>query len=146
MLVLTRKRGETIVIGDVRVTVVNVGNENVRLSITAQTHIKIYRKEVYEAVRRNNQTTEDVAAERAEIITGNDVDGKSALHGVRCARLILARRRDETIMIGEDVALTIVGILLDIRGNKVRLGITAPREVPVHRLEVFEAIMRAKQS
>ncbi len=49
-------------------------------------------------------------------------------------------------MIGEDVALTIVDIQPDIRGNQVRLGITAPREVAVHRQEVFEAIMRAKQA
>ncbi len=146
MLVLTRKRDETIVIGDVRVTAVSIGNENVRLSITAPTQIKIHRKEVYEAVRRNNQTAEDVAPERAEIITVSDVDGNSAPHSVRCARLVLTRRRYETIMIGDDVAVTVVEIEQNAWGNKVRLGIAAPREIPVHRLEVFEAIMRAKQS
>ena len=52
--------------------------------------------------------------------------------------LVLSRQRDETIMIGDDVEITIV----DIRGDKVRLGITAPSEIPVHRKEVYEAIRR----
>jgi len=52
--------------------------------------------------------------------------------------LVLSRTRDETIMIGEDVRITVV----DIRGDKVRLGVTAPRHVKVHRQEVYEAIQR----
>jgi len=46
--------------------------------------------------------------------------------------LVLSRGKDESIMVGENVEVTVV----DIRGNKVRLGITAPRWVPVHRREV----------
>ncbi|MHC4114330.1 MAG: carbon storage regulator CsrA [Planctomycetota bacterium] len=56
--------------------------------------------------------------------------------------LVLSRSKDESIMIGEDIEVTIV----DVRGHKVRLGITAPREIPVHRREVYEAIRRAKKS
>ena len=52
--------------------------------------------------------------------------------------LVLSRQRDQSIMIGDDVVVTIV----DIRGDKVRLGIDAPRETPVHRREVYEAIQR----
>ena len=52
--------------------------------------------------------------------------------------LVLSRHRDESIMIGDDIVVTIV----DIRGDKVRLGINAPTDVPVHRQEVFEAIKR----
>jgi carbon storage regulator len=52
--------------------------------------------------------------------------------------LVLTRQRDESIMIGENVVVTIV----DIRGDKVRLGIEAPEEIPVHRREVYEAIQR----
>ncbi len=52
--------------------------------------------------------------------------------------LVLSRQRDESIMIGENIILTIV----DIRGDKVRLGIDAPSEIPVHRREVYEAIQR----
>jgi len=55
--------------------------------------------------------------------------------------LVLSRQRDETIMIGDDVEITVV----DIRGDKVRLGITAPREIQVHRKEVYDAIKRENQ-
>ena len=56
--------------------------------------------------------------------------------------LVLSRQRDETIMIGDDVEVTVV----DIRGDKVRLGITAPREISVHRKEVYEAIRRENRA
>lgn len=52
--------------------------------------------------------------------------------------LVLSRHRDESIMIGDDIVLTIV----DIRGDKVRLGIEAPTDIPIHRQEVYEAIQR----
>jgi carbon storage regulator len=52
--------------------------------------------------------------------------------------LVLSRQRDESIVIGDKVIVTIV----DIRGDKVRLGIQAPGEIPVHRQEVYEAIQR----
>lgn len=50
--------------------------------------------------------------------------------------LVLTRKVDERIMIGEDIVITVV----DIRGDKVRLGIEAPAEIPVHREEVYDAI------
>ncbi|RMF96985.1 MAG: carbon storage regulator [Planctomycetota bacterium] len=52
--------------------------------------------------------------------------------------LVLSRQRDESIIIGDNIVVTIV----DIRGDKVRLGIEAPQEIPVHRREVYEAIQR----
>src|SRR5436309_13717154 len=52
--------------------------------------------------------------------------------------LVLSRQRDETIMIGDDIEVTVV----DIRGDKVRLGINAPKEISVHRKEVYDAIRR----
>ena len=55
--------------------------------------------------------------------------------------LVLSRHRDESIMIGDDVVIRIV----DIRGDKVRVGIEAPQQVPVHRQEVYEAIQREKR-
>ncbi len=55
--------------------------------------------------------------------------------------LVLSRHRDESIMIGDDVVVTIV----DIRGDKVRLGINAPHDIPVHRQEVYEAIKRENE-
>ena len=54
--------------------------------------------------------------------------------------LVLSRCKDESIMIGDDVEIMIIHI----RGNKVRLGITAPKSVPVHRREIYEAIHKEK--
>jgi carbon storage regulator len=56
--------------------------------------------------------------------------------------LVLSRQKDETIMIGDDIEITVV----DIRGDKVRLGITAPPHIPVHRKEVYEAIQRENRA
>jgi len=56
--------------------------------------------------------------------------------------LVLSRQPDEAIMIGDDIEITIVGV----RGEKVRLGITAPTHVPVHRKEVYEAIKRENEA
>ena len=54
--------------------------------------------------------------------------------------LVLSRRKSESIIIGDDIEITIV----DVRGDNVRLGIVAPKEIPVHRIEVYEAIQREK--
>jgi carbon storage regulator len=56
--------------------------------------------------------------------------------------LVLSRQRDESIIIGDNIVVTIV----DIRGDKVRLGIDAPTEIPVHRREVYEAIQRENRN
>lgn len=55
--------------------------------------------------------------------------------------LVLSRQRDESIMIGDDIELTIV----DIRGDKVRVAINAPRDVPVHRSEVYRAMKKERE-
>ncbi len=55
--------------------------------------------------------------------------------------LVLSRKKDEKIVIGDSITIMVV----DIRGGKVRLGIEAPRDVPVHRQEVYEAIQREEQ-
>ena len=52
--------------------------------------------------------------------------------------LVLSRQRDESIIIGDNIVVTVV----DVRGGKVRLGIQAPTEIPVHRQEVYDAIQR----
>jgi carbon storage regulator len=52
--------------------------------------------------------------------------------------LVLSRQRDESIIVGDNVQITVV----DIRGDKVRLGIEAPAHISVHRKEVFDAIQR----
>jgi carbon storage regulator len=54
------------------------------------------------------------------------------------AMLVLSRKKDEKIVIGDNITIMVI----EIRGDKVRLGIEAPREVTVHRQEVYEAIQR----
>lgn len=53
--------------------------------------------------------------------------------------LVLSRKKNESIVINNDITIVVV----EIRGDKVRLGVEAPKEVPVHRREVYEAIQRA---
>ena len=55
--------------------------------------------------------------------------------------LILTRRVGETVMIGNDVTVTVLGV----KGNQVRVGVNAPRDVAVHREEIFERIKREEQ-
>jgi carbon storage regulator len=56
--------------------------------------------------------------------------------------LVLTRRADQSIMIGHDVVVTV----LEVRGDQVRLGIRAPREIDVHREEVFAALQHANRA
>ena len=52
--------------------------------------------------------------------------------------LVLSRHKNESVMIGDNIKITVV----DIRGDKVRFGIDAPKDIPCHRQEVYEAINR----
>ena len=54
--------------------------------------------------------------------------------------LVLSRQKNESIIIGDDIEITIV----DVRGDRVRLGIKAPRNISVHRIEVYEAIQKER--
>lgn len=54
--------------------------------------------------------------------------------------LVLSRKKDESIIIAHNIVVTVV----EVRGDKVRLGIVAPKDVPVHREEVYNAIMDGK--
>ena len=56
--------------------------------------------------------------------------------------LVLSRKKNESIVINNDITVVVV----DIRGDKVRLGVEAPKEIPVHRREVYDAIQKNEQS
>jgi carbon storage regulator len=61
--------------------------------------------------------------------------------GQELGMLILTRRVGETVMIGNDVTVTVLGV----KGNQVRVGVNAPRDVAVHREEIYERIKREEQ-
>ncbi len=115
MLVLSRQRDESIIIGKmlVTITVLEVKGRLVRLGIRAA-DLGIRRKEVIPPGTRPSPPT----------------DGGGYL--------VLSRRVDQEILIGDNIELLIV----DIRGDKVRIGIEAPKDVPVHRQEVYEQIQK----
>jgi carbon storage regulator len=73
-------------------------------------------------------------------------NGKYAKLPVHCTKestmLVLSRKKNESIVINDDITIVVV----EIRGDKVRLGVEAPKEVPVHRNEVYEAIRRNQQN
>jgi len=54
--------------------------------------------------------------------------------------LVLSRRKNESIMVGEEIEI----VITDVRSDRVRLGISAPKHVPVHRKEIYDAIQRKK--
>ncbi len=54
--------------------------------------------------------------------------------------LVLSRKKNESIVINDDITIVVV----EIRGDKVRLGVEAPKDVPVHRREVYDAIKRSE--
>ena len=56
--------------------------------------------------------------------------------------LILTRKVNETLMVGDDVSVTVLGI----KGGQIRIGINAPRDVSVHRQEVYEKILRERKT
>ena len=67
---------------------------------------------------------------------------KNDKDGGKVAMLILTRRVGETVVIGDDVDVTVLGM----RGNQVRLGVTAPREIAVHREEIYQRIHDDKEN
>ena len=56
--------------------------------------------------------------------------------------LVLSRKKNESIVINDDITIVVV----EIRGDKVRLGVEAPKEVPVHRREVYDAILKSREA
>jgi len=89
----------------------------------------------------NTNTTTNAATAASQSRTAAAVavvDYQSGTRTENGIMLVLSRQRDESIIIGDNIVITIV----DIRGDKVRLGIQAPTEISVHRQEVYEAIQR----
>jgi carbon storage regulator len=73
---------------------------------------------------------------------GNLQEGRPGKRAKECPMLVLSRKKNESIVINDDITIVVV----EIRGDKVRLGVEAPKEVPVHRREVFDAIHRNEEA
>jgi carbon storage regulator len=71
----------------------------------------------------------------------NDSGGTSPVIQRNAGMLVLSRKKNESIVINDDITIVVV----EIRGDKVRLGVEAPKEIPVHRREVYDAIKRSEQ-
>ena len=138
MLVLSRKKNESIFIGDdIIVTVIEIRGLKVRLRIAAPLDIEVHRMEVYEALHPpGGQTSQEGESESTFGAVAQSSTASTRSNAV--GGLVLSRHRDESIIIAGVIVITVV----DVRGDKVRLGIAAPIEISVHRQEVYEAIKR----
>ena len=126
-LVLTRHLDESIMIGEeVELQVVGIKSGTVRLKVVAPRSIPVHRREVFDAIR-SSPAPQEVAPPAGPSIPrpGKPQGG-----------LVLTRSAQQSIMIGEDVEIAVV----EIRPSTVKLKISAPRTVAVHRREVFDAI------
>lgn len=119
MIVMSRQENESIIINDdILVTVASVHGGNVRISIDAPLEIPLY-----------EQKCQDGEYQRGNLLERHTQG------------IIVTRKRDEGIFIGEHIIVTVV----DVRGDKARLGIQAPKEIPIHRQEVYEAIKKENE-
>jgi carbon storage regulator len=121
-LVLTRHLGESIMIGE------EIEVQVVGLKFVAPRSIAVHRREVFDAIQARPSLPE--AAPALAVVAPAPRPGKP-LGG-----LVLTRSPQQSIMIGEEVELMVV----EVRPNAVKLKISAPRSVAVHRREVFDAI------
>jgi carbon storage regulator len=116
MLVISRKKDESIIIDDnIVITVADIQGKSASIGIQAPLELPVFRKELCDQPHWRDTVPKRIAE-----------------------KVFIARERDEAIVIGEHIIVTII----DIRGDKMRLGIQAPREARVHRQEVYEAIQR----
>jgi carbon storage regulator len=126
-LVLTRHLDESIMIGDeVELQVVGIKSGTVRLKIVAPRSIPVHRREVFDAIRSSPAPQEVAPPAEPNIVRPGKPQGG----------LVLTRSAQQSIMIGGEVEIAVV----EIRPSTVKLRISAPKSVAVHRREVFEAI------
>jgi carbon storage regulator len=136
MLVLSRSKGDAVTIGQVIVEVVEIRGDKVRLGVTAPDDVPVHRREVHDAIVCEISSPTEL---RAPVGDSQRVLNPSSKKGTP---LILSRRKNESIVINNDITVVVVEIRVDKDQSKVRLGVEAPKEVPVHRKEVWDAIMR----
>ena len=128
MLILNRRVTETLMVGDnVTVTVMGIKGNQVRLAVKAPKSTAIHREEVSARIQKERENSPIVA------LISTDEEKTTGM-------LILTRRVGETLLIGDDVTLTPWGI----KGGQVRIGIEAPKDVAVHREEIYARIQKKR--
>jgi len=130
-LVLTRRVGQSIMIGEsIEVEVMGLKSGTARLRIAAPREVPVHRCEVYDAIR----------ADPRPVVHPLSIESPGPAGPGRSRTgppgLVLTRHPGESIMIGDLIAVEVV----DVRPSVVRLRVAAPREVSVHRREIFDAI------
>jgi len=75
------------------------------------------------------------------VLSNTDADCIYLLYTRRNGMLILTRRVGETLMVGDEVTVTVLGV----KGNQVRIGVDAPKDVAVHREEIYQRIQKEKE-
>jgi carbon storage regulator len=143
MLVLSRKKFEEIFIGhNIRIVVVKIqGQSAVRLGFSAPSHITVHREEIYQAIQQQRREECSFGSDEKDVSSQDNSPNRlprTPRGRPQGGFLVLARHLLESVIIGDDIKLTVV----EIRGDKVRLGIDAPKEISVHRKEVYEAIQK----
>ena len=135
MLVLSRHRNESVMIGDdVVITCQDIRGDKVLVHIAAPNTAFMYRSELPAFLKAVPAGGDHDAAQPK---VGDDAQDPNP-DAVIPPNTVVTRHRDQSFNIGDDITITIV----DIRGDKVRFGIDAPQDIPVHRQEVYEAIKR----
>jgi carbon storage regulator CsrA len=126
-LVLTRHVGESIMIGgEIEVVAVGLRSGTARLKVVAPRSVPVHRREIFDSIRADSPEVQ--AAPPGGPATPRPDKPQGGL--------VLARMAGQSIMIGDDVELSVV----EVRPSTVKLRISAPKSVAVHRREVFDSI------
>ncbi len=146
MLVLPRGKNERVIIGDdIAVGVIEVRRDEVQLGIDAPNELTVYPQPDFETTAPGTIPLFSSLWRRiASYVRGKPAADTSAplpSSSTSNAHLVISRKKDEMLTIGDRITVMVI----EIRGDKVRLGIEAPKEVTVHREEVYRAIRREQE-
>ena len=131
MLVLSRRQGQSVVIGDaIEVVIVQIQEDKVRIGVIAPPEIAVHRREAFPAIESPGDPPIEQPMEQF-------VGLNSTPQG---DMLVLERKKNESIVINGNITVVVVAIADD----KVRLGFDLPKEVPLHRRELYDALKRSE--
>jgi carbon storage regulator CsrA len=137
MLVLSRQINESIMIGDdVEVKITNIQKNNIEIQITHPKEVPVYPAEDYSLIKKCKADQKDEKLERQVAAIKKKWDNLNESR--------ITRKLDESIRIGDDVEIVVIDIRFLESIFKARVGITAPKNISIHRREIYDAIQREK--